>query len=383
MEYRTISFLRDKEHCSGCGACGAACSFNAISIVVDDSGARYPHLDETLCKKCGKCEKVCHILHPAEKHQIIGDVLAVWAKDDKFRLNSSSGGVASVFTDYMLSRNQCVTGVVFDENFQAVMNLLESADEIKKVRGSKYVEVNTDGIFNAVSDALNHHIQVLFIGLPCHVAAIKTYIPHKLQDNLITVEIICHGVPAVKSWLSYLDGLKKRYSLFTDFVFRKLDAWGYCETLITPDGNFKIDKQLYLAAFKKNFLIRDNCFHCPYASKDRIADLTIGDFWYYPAPKNGGGVSYVSLNTEKGRVFFEKVQERFVINTDKWENAARDNGNLYKASGRPRGRDHSLQDWYDMPKHEFCKKYHLFPSFIETLISIPRRAMKKIFKYIR
>lgn len=369
--------------CSGCGACAAACAFAAIAMTIDKNGFRYPQVNNTLCKNCGACIKVCHILHPADKHKIIGDVLAVWAKEDKFRLNSSSGGVASVFSDYTLSNDGYVTGVVWDENFQAVMKLLKTPTDIASCRGSKYVEVNTNEIFQAVSGELRKQKTILFIGLPCHVAAIKTFIPQSLHNNLITVEIICHGVPAQKSWKNYVDLLKKKYPSMVDFTFRKNDAWGYCETAVLADGTKIKEKQIYLSAFLRNFLTRESCFNCPYASKDRIADLTIGDFWYYPKPSNGGGVSYVSLNTETGLRLFEQVKERFIVKTDKWKNAARENGNLYRPSPRPGNKETAMRDWYNMTAEDFAEKYHLFPGFLEKIMSIPRRAVKKILKYIR
>jgi coenzyme F420-reducing hydrogenase beta subunit len=263
------------------------------------------------------------------------------------------------------------------------MKLLDTPDDIANSRSSKYVEVNTDEIFQAVLNRLKKQQTVLFIGLPCHIAAIKAFIPHSLHDNLITVEIICHGVPAQKSWQNYVDTLKKKYPSMIDFTFRKNDAWGYCETVVLADNTKIKAKQIYLSAFLKGFFTRESCFNCPYASKDRIADLTIGDFWYYPKPSNGGGVSYVSLNTETGLRFFEQVNPRFIVKTDKWKNAARDNGNLYKPSPRPDKKESAIRDWYNMPAEDFAEKYHLFPGFFEKIMSIPRRAIKKILKYIR
>ena len=49
----------DKALCCGCGACALQCPKNALSMEKDEKGFYYPKIDNTLCIKCGICDKVC------------------------------------------------------------------------------------------------------------------------------------------------------------------------------------------------------------------------------------------------------------------------------------------------------------------------------------
>ena len=362
------------------------CAFHAINMVQDEEGFRYPEINQSLCKSCSACSKVCHILNPPEKHPLPSPVYAIWAKDDKFRLNSASGGAASVFGDYVLAHGGFVTGVILNERFHAVMKLLKCVDEIQKSRSSKYMEVELDGIFHDTLQKLKDGKDVLFIGLPCHVAAIKTFVPKENQHNLITIELICHGVPSIKAWDHYL---KQQMEIFqgktiTDCLFRRTESWGTGVSFCFSDGSIiRLKKSSYLSAFMKGYLFRESCFHCAYANKDRIGDITIGDFWQYIPPSNGGGVSYLSINTEKGHALFECVRDLFVIHTEKWENAIINNENLMRPSPRVKGRETFYQDFYAMSEDDIIEKYHLYPNLLEKILAIPGKAMNRIIRYIK
>ena len=54
-----IVLYKQKNECCGCGACYAVCPKSAISMVEDEEGFAYPHIQEEKCIACGRCIKVC------------------------------------------------------------------------------------------------------------------------------------------------------------------------------------------------------------------------------------------------------------------------------------------------------------------------------------
>ena len=45
--------------CTGCGACNNCCPVDAIEMLEDQEGFKYPNIDMDKCISCGKCKKVC------------------------------------------------------------------------------------------------------------------------------------------------------------------------------------------------------------------------------------------------------------------------------------------------------------------------------------
>lgn len=45
--------------CTGCGACNNCCPVDAIEMLEDQEGFKYPNIDMDKCISCGKCINVC------------------------------------------------------------------------------------------------------------------------------------------------------------------------------------------------------------------------------------------------------------------------------------------------------------------------------------
>lgn len=95
------------------------------------------------------------------------------------------------------------------------------------MQGSKYVECSANGIMHSVYEDLKLNRKVLFSGTACQIAGLKSYIARQKtinMDGLLTVDIICHGVPSQKIYYSYIKFLEKKYKgKISEFKFRAIN----------------------------------------------------------------------------------------------------------------------------------------------------------------
>ena len=128
-----------KSKCSGCHACFNICPKDAITMVSDENGFKYPQIDENLCVHCNLCKKVCPVLKDIKKENDI-HAYACINKNDEVRKNSSSGGVFYLLAENILSKNGVVFGARFNDDFDVVHDYIEKIEDISLFQGSKYVQ---------------------------------------------------------------------------------------------------------------------------------------------------------------------------------------------------------------------------------------------------
>ena len=232
------------------------------------------------CVGCGLCEKRCPVLSPLSfDNAITPRAFALWSVPD--RTVSSSGGAFSAFARKILDNGGIVFGAAFDEKLRCHHIKVDKLEELPPLRGSKYVQSELDGVFLEVKDCLKNGQQVLFTGTPCQIAGLYAYL-HKDYDNLLTLDLACHGTPSnavFQSYLSKLRTLKK--CKISSFEFRRRNGWGIAPS-ISDRGKlipiFDIEN-LYMCAFEKAALFRQSCYICPFAKLPRVGDCSIADFW--------------------------------------------------------------------------------------------------------
>lgn len=291
--------VRDNKcDCCGCGACADICPLSAIKMKKDNVGNKYPLINEDICINCGACARVCgfhKVLSTAANHKT--GYVAV-GTDSKLLSKSASGGIfATIAKSFLLDG-----GVVYGASLwlesgrvQCEHIPVESVEDLHKIQGSKYVHSSTDGVFTAVRAQLKTGRKVLFGGTSCQVASLKQFLG-KDYENLITVDLVCHGVPSIKILQEFLD---YKSSLFgeeiIDFTFRVREGNNkpYVLTITTKDKVGKIHKHqesLRNSSFYRLFMARGcyrpSCYNCPFASINKPADITLGDF--YPANTDTG-----------------------------------------------------------------------------------------------
>ena len=316
--------LEEKNKCFGCRACVNICPVNAISMQEDEEGFFYPVVNTEKCTNCGLCKKSCPSLNKSDVYNENTKEPECYAlmADDETRLVSSSGGAFSLFADWILEQGGYVCGVAFVE--QKVQHIIiNNKDDMYKLRGSKYVQSDTNTVYKEIKTLLIQNKLVLFTGTPCQVAGLNTYLGKK-YDNLYTIDLICHGVPPQKVFDMYLDETLQKDDIFEHANFRdKKAGWTvYLTTTTTTGKRYYADSlhnDMYLQAFLNNMCLRPSCGTCPYTSTQREADITIGDFWaierFDKSLNDNKGTSVVLLNNTKGQDILRKIQDKISVCT--------------------------------------------------------------------
>lgn len=308
-----ISIL-EKARCTGCGACINICPTNAIKMVEDNEGFSVPYINNEACVGCNACVKDCPVLNLQKKNLLIPDMYAVRASDE-IRKNSSSGGVFAVVAEAVLSKGGYVCGAAFDDNMQLRHIMIDDSKDLSKLQGSKYLQSATGYIYKEVKEKLSEGRQVLFVGTPCQVAALNNYVDKK-NSNLITIDILCHGVPSQHIFDKYLTSINHEKNIKAINFRDKRNGWGCEASIIKFDDGSEKEVALkqgdpYWKGFLRNIILRKSCENCPFSEFPRHGDLSIGDFWgisnFDKEQNDGKGTSIVFANNKKGQTLIETI----------------------------------------------------------------------------
>ena len=314
--------IRHKTDCCGCEACVQVCPKKCIDFSRDNQGFLYPQVNKDICVDCGLCEKVCPVINKVTSSTNTSSTLyAVKSNDDKILEQSSSGGFFSLLADYVLTKGGVVYGAAFDVAFNVCHSRVDNIADLHKLRGSKYVQSRIGRTFSECKEDLQLGKLVLFTGTPCQISALGHFL-RKDYDNLIKVEVVCHGVPSPMIYQQYLKETvikEVQDRTITKVNFRtKLGSWKkYFFTVEYNDhgeaGMYKecVTESLYMKGFLSDLYVRPSCFECPAKNFTSGADFTIADFWgqeyTFPEFDEDKGVSAVFVNTAKAREVFNKI----------------------------------------------------------------------------
>ena len=301
--------------CTGCAACRNACPVDAISMQPDKEGFLYPAVDLTTCLHCGKCTATCPILRPLEPPTYMPAVFAAWNRDDTIRRDSTSGGVFSALADYVFEDGGAVFGAMLDDHQRVKHIACFRKDALRYLRGAKYVQSDIGETYREVAKLLKSR-PVLFSGTPCQVDGLYRYLGSR-PDNLLTCDIICHGVPSPQVWDDLIRSVEATGGKQVRSVrFRnKVNGWKNSHFTITFDGGGVFSKPLMQTEFGRGFgralFLRPSCYRCPYASLSRPGDFTLGDFWGLRedelAEEQRLGVGLLLINTQHGSHVFDQL----------------------------------------------------------------------------
>lgn len=301
----TMKTVCDVNKCAGCMACVDICPKEAISI--EDSISAYNAvIDESKCTNCGACNRICQKNHPYQSMKPMKWYQG-WAKDEKIREKSSSGGFATAIAKAFVLSGGIVCSCIFEAG-EFRFGFAKTEQEVEKFTGSKYVKSNPQGIYKKINQLLKNNERVLFIGLPCQVAALRNFVNTSFSDNLYTADLICHGTPSPKLLEIFLNQYDRSLKTMSNITFRNKDKYQICgdrKGIITAGVSDK-----YSVAFVDSLISTDSCFDCAYAELDRVSDLTLGDSWgsELPIDVQKKGVSLALVQTTKGIELLENAE---------------------------------------------------------------------------
>ena len=312
--------LKKKANCTGCYACFTCCPKQALEMVEDEEGFRYPHIEQEKCIQCGACARVCPILAPIDTKQITGtpEIYAVINENWEIRKDSSSGGIFQLLAEYVLHKNGIVFGAGFDENWEVVHQSVTDIADLKKLRVSKYLQSRIEDTYKKVQQELQMGRLVLFSGTPCQCVALKKYLKRE-YENLILVDFICHGVPSPAVWRTYMSS-RVGNNIIENISFRNKNlSWErYLLVFFFTNTNkylgADLNTDLYLKGFLQNLYLRPSCYQCAFCKKNRPVDITMADFWgvqeEMPEMYDGKGTSLVVIHSDKGKKIFHQISAK-------------------------------------------------------------------------
>lgn len=306
------------EKCTGCQACVNVCPKKCISMKADEYGVPYPSVDNEVCVNCGACQRTCPVNSEVPKNKI--DVAyAAWHNNTEIRSSSSSGGAAMAMYETILEDGGVVFGTKFDEKLNLEIQCATTIEEAHQFKSSKYVHASVANSYKEVKEYLNEGRKVLYISVPCQIAGLKGYLK-KDYDNLITVDLICHGAVPHGYLLDHINYMKKQKQIDVDNVSFRGEHDFKLGLYHNGEGRVFVDRFLdpYFTGFLSGLFYRPNCYSCNYACDERVSDITIGDFWGLGKKETcsygmGNGVSVLLPVTEKGKSFVEKLNEKMFV----------------------------------------------------------------------
>lgn len=322
------------EKCTGCFACKEICPVNAIEVGQDKYGKTFPKVQDDKCVECGLCKNVCH-MKKTQEARVPQRCYAAWTKTSEDAENCASGGIATGLGRYMISKNGVVFGAGYtgENQLECRITKAETEEELEKFKTSKYVQVDATHSYREAKEQLDKGREVLYIGTPCQVAGLQGFLRRK-YENLTTVDLVCHGVPPEKYLREYAKSVCSG-KWIERATFRGTYDYDMCfyeagsEEPCYRQANYL---DLYFQSFLKALIYRDNCYECKYARKERISDITIGDFWGLDRTTlidpYEGKISEILVNTSKGQEVISQCKHLFHLEERELEEAISGNAQL-------------------------------------------------------
>lgn len=307
--------IKDKKDCCGCHACASICAHRAITIQADAEGFLYPVVNKDACTDCGLCEQVCPVIHQSSPTLPL-KVYAAQSYDEDLRHQSSSGGIFTLLAEAVIQEGGVVFGAKFDKEWNVIHAWTEAIDGLAAFRGSKYVQSTIRDTYKEAKAFLQQGRKVLFTGTPCQIAGLKRFL-RKDYDNLLTVDVVCHGVPSPFVWQKYLDEMCSKGKI-TDISFRdKTNGWSkygfrLCSSAIKESCLLQPSSEnVFMSSFLSRLSLRPSCHSCPSKNGKSESDLSIADFWgiekYNSKFADNKGTSAVLVHTNKGKELLDKT----------------------------------------------------------------------------
>ncbi len=382
--------IDDKSKCCGCTACKSICPQNAIEMKEDEEGFLYPSINMDKCVNCGLCKKVCPVLNKVKEQKKEQKAYVVNNKDEDIRSQSTSGGAFTAIAEYVIEKDGVVFGATFDKDFNVEHTYVTTKDDLRKFRGSKYVQSNLKNTFQEVKEFLNKGKLVCFSGTPCQIEGLKKFLGRD-YENLITVDIVCHAVPSPLVWRKYLNYEKNKNKLnnIKDIYFRDKSKYGYKYSMMTLKADNKIYSQgvetdPYLRAFFGDLSDRPSCYNCAFKKQYRESDLTIWDCFtvenFDKRLDDDKGTTRILIHSKKGIQLFETIKENFMLLEIQPSDIVNGVNEMYNSVTKNIKREEFFIDINNLNEKDFFPKY--FPNNLKVKLErIVRKTLAQTGAY--
>lgn len=362
--------ITKKGNCCGCSSCANICPKNCITMQMDEEGFLYPEINKAECINCNLCEHSCPILNPIPEEKVEQKAFLIQNKDDQIRRESTSGGAFTAIAKHVLSHGGVVFGACFDKNYVVKHSYVETQENLKKFRNSKYVQSQIGDSFNRAKYFLSNNRMVCFSGTPCQIEGLKCYLG-KEYDNLITVDVVCHAVSSPLVWKKYFDIKKLTMgSDITKVMFRdKYFGYKYSTMTIcsgTKEYHSGVESDQWLRAFFSEICDRPSCHQCKFKKRYRNSDFTLWDCFMVDTfdkdMDDDKGTTRMITQSEKGEKILNLIKDEVKfcpIDIDKAIDGVKEM--FYSVAPNPK-REQFIMDMQEMDGKDLLNKY-----FPETL----------------
>ena len=363
-----------KELCCGCGACVNVCPVNAISYGKDEYGFIVPNVDSERCVSCGKCVKVCPYQNSnTSPEQVFSPITyAALNNDVNIAKDSSSGGVFYALAKNVIEKNGVVFGAKTDNSFRVSHTSVESVSDLRALQKSKYVQSFSGNSYSKVKSFLKDGRCVLFSGTPCQIAGLNSFLQNYEYEKLLTVEVVCHGVPNQDFFDDYRKNLELKIGKIKEYTFRykmkSENGMKWYSSYVTAKKRFVRNwpEDSFNYYYMKSLIYRDSCYSCRFASSKRQADVTLCDYWHWNDLhgndfRHKSSVSGVVVNSQKGLRVIDEISSSLKMAESDFDYLASHNSCLIRPCGEKKDRKLLLEKWkkegYAAIDRAFKRKY--------------------------
>lgn len=372
---KSLPTLCSPEACTACSACANICPVSAITMVENAYGEHHPSVDPDKCLGCKLCEKTCPEANPnLTTKNAAPTVYSCWLRNADDRKQSTSGGAAFAISSAVIRQGGHVWGAAFDANLQCRYTEANTIQQLRPIQKSKYVQSFVGDAFQKIKAELDNGDLVLFCGTGCHVKGLLAFL-RRPYDNLLTLDLVCHGVPGQGSFRKYVSWLETKYSdRVINYVPRYKRPDGqelrFCRMASFErkgDVRLVLQDDSFYTAFVRGLTLRDNCFACAANGELRFSDFTVADFWgigkikpFHQNRQRPRGISMLALNSQKARDFFPKLSDLLESEERSYKEASLVNSPYYKSATKSPHREAFRSDYTKLTWDSLADKYMRF-----------------------
>ena len=340
---------KDRNSCTGCTACVNVCPRKCIAMKSDEKGFLYPCIDMDSCIGCGACDNVCETAGRSADPDMILKGYGAIAKDRDLQIHSSSGGIFTLLSNTVIAEGGVVFGAVMTNDHKSAEHIaVYSGSDIAALRGAKYLQSDLSDCYSRAGELLHDGRTVLFSGTPCEIDGLKAFLGEE-NDNLLCVDMICHGVPSPQVWKKYCKEVEKKHNGRIKSVNFRLKKYSWEKPRVDHKGEkcktvfHSKNEDPFMRLFLRDYILRPSCYECTHKGISRKSDITLGDFWgvdkVAPGFSDGAGTSLVIVHTEKGMRYFDKIRGTARIVEVDPVKAVAYNGSAVKSAPKPQKAD--------------------------------------------